>query len=333
MRYVKKLIAKGTISKDGLLVVKDTLPMDFRPTELIVVPRDFSLSVATLLHTDANLDHPSINQMLELTKRKFFIFDVKKVIQEVHNNCLRCSARKKISPSMISLETKTKSECPGTFCNADVLVRNKQKIRDNLTSFTQTKLIPSEQKDDLRSGLVSLIFPIKPNMPTTIRVDPHSSFRALKDDKTLTENDIFLEIGHEKNKNKNSVAEKGIQELEEEILRVVSSNQALNEISLAKATHSLNSRIRYTHRSAKELLLKRDQFTGDNLIIDDHDLSERQFQRRSQDNKNKMSCLTQQDNQPDYVKGDIVFIISDKDKHKSRDAYVCLLYTSDAADE
>ena len=327
MNDVRKLISKASVGRDGLLVVKETLPMDIKPVDLIVVPRDFSLSVVTLLHNDSNLDHPSVKQMLELTKRKFYIFDRKRVIQEVFNNCLSCAARRKISPTLFSLETQTKSECPGTQCNADVLVRDKQKIlilRDNLTSFTQTKFIPSEQKDDLRSGLISLVYPIKPNMSTTIRVDPHSSFKALKDDKILAEHDIFLEIGHEKNVNKNSVAEKGIQELEHELLRISPTSQSLNEISLAKATHSLNSRIRYTHKSARELLLKRDQFTGHALDINDKDISDLQFSRRSCDNKRKISSKSPNDNEPHYIAGDIVFVISDKDKHKNRDAYVVI---------
>ena len=61
-------------------------------------------------------------------------------------------ARKKMSPSLVSLKTETKSDYPGTYCNADVMIRNKQKIlllRDNLTSFTLTKLIESEKKEIL----------------------------------------------------------------------------------------------------------------------------------------------------------------------------------------
>ena len=114
-------------------------------------------------------------------------------------------ARKKMKSLLTNLETQTESTCPGSYCNADVLVRNKQKIlliRDNLTSFTQTKLINSEQKEDLRSGLLTLIYPFKTQQPTVIRVDPHPSFQALKGDKILDEHEVSLEIGHEKNVNK-----------------------------------------------------------------------------------------------------------------------------------
>ena len=64
----------------------------------------------------------------------------------------------------------------------------------------------------------------------------------------------------EKNLNKNSVAEKGIQELEEELVKLAPEGQPVNKLLLAKATHNLNSRIRHTCRSAQELLMKRSVF-------------------------------------------------------------------------
>ena len=206
---------------------------------------------------------------------------------------MQCTARKKISQEIVKLETQTKPSKPGEFCNADVLIRDKRKIlvvRDNLTSFTQTKFIDSEKKEDLRSGLASLINPIKSNTVTTIRVDPHLSFKALKD-KLLKQINITLEIGHEKNPNKNAVAEKAIQELEEEIKNCFLTIE-LDEFTLARATASLNSRIRFSGKSSKELFTQRDQFTGENLLIDNEELSSKQFERRQKDNKEKTATNT-----------------------------------------
>ena len=73
------------------------------------------------------------------------------------------------------------------------------------------------------------------------------------------EHEISLEIGQEKNVNKNSVAERGIQELEEELKKISPNSSTINDMELMKATHALNSKICHTHRSARELLLKRDQ--------------------------------------------------------------------------
>ena len=71
--------------------------------EIIVVQRDFSIRVVTLIHMEEDNIHPSAAQMLEMTKRKFFNFNRDKVIQEVVNNCLRCAARRKISPTLTIL--------------------------------------------------------------------------------------------------------------------------------------------------------------------------------------------------------------------------------------
>ena len=211
----------------------------------------------------------------------------------------------------------------GTFFNADVLQRNKQKIlllRDNLTSFTQTKFVDNEQKETFREGLISFIYRIKPNMTKIVRVDPHSSFKGLKSDNTLADYDIKLDIGDEKNKNKNGVAEKAIQELHEEIVKISDETKQLSEIELAKATDSLNSRIRFSKRSAKELWMRRNQYTGDNLDVDDVELSDDQHSRRVNDNKSKQKLPVK--DQEDFIKGEIVFIISDKDKTKKREPYL-----------
>ena len=211
----------------------------------------------------------------------------------------------------------------GTFFNADVLQRNKQKIlllRDNLTSFTQTKFVDNEQKETLREGLISLIYRIKPNMKIIVRVDPHSSFKGLKSDNTLADYDIKLDIGDEKNKNKKEVAEKAIQELHEEIVKISDETKQLSEIELAKATDSLNSRIRFSERSAKELWMRRNQYTGDNLDVDDVELSDDQHSRRVNDIKSKQKLPVK--DQEDFIKGEIVFIISDKDKTKKREPYL-----------
>ena len=57
-------------------------------------------------------------------------------------------------------------------------------------------------------------------MKTIVRVDSHASFKALKDDATLKDVGIVMELVNEKNVNKNGLAEKAIQELKEEFLKV-----------------------------------------------------------------------------------------------------------------
>ena len=73
-------------------------------------------------------------------------------------------------------------------------------------------------------------------------MDAASSLKALKQDRVLEEEEIELEIGSAKNKNKNSVAEKAIRELREEIVKLSPHGGKFSETVLAKSTRNLNSR-------------------------------------------------------------------------------------------
>ena len=68
--------------------------------------------------------------------------------------------------------------------------------------------------------LIQLIVELNPldGPPATIRVDPAPGFTALRNDESLRDVSIVLDIGRIKNVNKNPVAEKAIAELESEIL-------------------------------------------------------------------------------------------------------------------
>ena len=83
-REVQELVKKGSISEDGLLVVKENLPMEIKHTETIVIPSEFATSIVTLIHNDPINNHPSMNQMMEITKRRFFIFRRQEIIKEVY---------------------------------------------------------------------------------------------------------------------------------------------------------------------------------------------------------------------------------------------------------
>ena len=77
-----------------------------------------------------------------------------------------------------------------------------------------------------------------------VRSDNAPGFATLVDDKYLQDHRIQIDLGRVKNVNKNPVAEKAIQELEHEILRVIKSLGPLSPLSLHEATASLNSRLR-----------------------------------------------------------------------------------------
>ena len=327
---IRLLLRKASLNKHGLLVVKTTLPYETKPSDLIVIPRGYSESILTLLHhkyLDNDVGaHQNVSQLIESTKRKFFIFELNKIAQKVVEDCKLCSSRKRLPKDLVTFDTGTKAEIPGTFFNADVLNIQKRKIlviRDNLTSFTQTKMIPNEQKDSLRDALIEVIYRLKPNLECVVRVDCHPSFQSLMKDKLLKRYGILLELGNAKNPNKNGVAEKAIQELEHELKKENPNNESLTEILLSKATYNLNNKIRFTKRSAKELWFKRDQNTGQDLNIADKDLAEIQYGRRLKDNSVKSMCNSKP-KQSTIKPGNIVVIRSELDKTRGRDSYLVI---------
>ena len=94
-------------------------------------------------------------------------------------------------------------------------------LREVVTSYTVTRLIDNETQDALCSALACTCLELRPvdGSTTIVRVDPAPGFVALRNDPVLSQNHISIELGCAKNPNKNPVAERAIQELEEELLR------------------------------------------------------------------------------------------------------------------
>ena len=86
---------------------------------------------------------------------------------------------------------------------------------------------------------------------------------------TLKSLRLSLEIGRVKNPNKNPVVEKAILELEEELLKQEPTGGPVLQLGLAIAVVRLNSRIRYSDLSARELWTQRSQFSHEQLPISD----------------------------------------------------------------
>ena len=93
---------------------------------------------------------------------------------------------------------------------------------------------------------------------------------ALRNDETLKSLCLSLEIDRVKNPNKNPVVEKAILELEEELLKQEPTGGPVwSQLGLVVAVARLNSRIRYSGLSARELWNQRSQFTHEQLPISD----------------------------------------------------------------
>jgi hypothetical protein len=233
---------------------------------------------------------------------------------------------------MMNYSTETKPERIGSHYNCDVMEESLQKVLvlgENLTSFTSTCLILDQRRETLRNSICILTSRMRLSKDQlTIRVDAHSNLKSLSTDTSLDAFSIKIYVGHAKNVNKNSVAEKAIRELRQEIVKLSPSGGKVSSRTLALATDNLNSRIRHSGRSSKELWTSRDQNTGENLAMGDKQLSDQQHKMRTSSHlsSSKYSARGAPPVIPPSVEvGDIVFIKSDRSKAKARDSYVVLV--------
>lgn len=204
-------------------------------------------------------------------KRHFYALDLGKAIDRVCESCHTCASLKKIPDQLIPQSSEDPSEAIGLTFAADVLKRNCQLIfvlRECVSSYTVACLITDEKRDTLRDAILRLALELRPldGPPAIIRVDPAPGFIGLREDDTLLKYKVSLEIGRVKNTNKNPVAEKAIGELEE-ILRQEPGGGPVSDLKLAIAVARLNSRIRFTGLSARELWTQRSQYTNEQIPV------------------------------------------------------------------
>ena len=322
VKDIKRYLNCCTLSKDGMIVVP--LQQPFSPvSERIVVPRSILAGLLTALHI--RLDHPTQFQLKKVFCRYFYALDLDNALQQVNANCHTCVSLQKL-PS--SNPPETTSEPPpviGHSFAADVLRLNKQFIlilRETVTSFTSACLIESEEHSALRDGLINLSINLRPlDGPTSIvRVDPAPGFTKLFQDAILLDQHIMLDIGRIKNVNKNPVAEKAVRELEDELLRLNDRNQTLTPTSLSVAVARLNTRIRYHGLSSRELWTQRDQFTHQQIHLDDYNLIQEQHHRRFTNNQYTNQRTTSQTQSFDI--GTLVYLKNEKSKSSKRSRYL-----------
>ena len=220
---VKRYLQKVVISKDGLLVVLQSEP--FLPRrELIVVPQQVILGFMTSLHL--RLSHPTEHQLLLVFHRNFFALKAQHFAKVTLLNCDLCQSLKVVPKE---LHIQSSSDVPLTPCRsfaADIVRRFLQKIyvlRDTFSSYVFAELITSEDAPALREILCKSISFLRssPQVNVIVRCDDNASgFVALKGDHVLKSCNITIDLGRRYNKNKNPVADKGIQELISELLRI-----------------------------------------------------------------------------------------------------------------
>ena len=124
---------------------------------------------------------------------------------------------------------------------------------------------------------------------------------------------------------KNPVAERAVQEMEEELLKLDPMGKSVSNITLAQATNNLNSKIRSRGLSSREMLLQRDQFSNKQIPVSDNQLINEQHEQRLQNHSFSEKSKHPNLNPPvqsDATVGDLVYVNSDLSKSRSRDRYL-----------
>ena len=337
LRLVKQYLnSKVIISNEGTLVVRQIEP--FLPqTERIVIPQTVIHGILTAIHILTS--HPSASQLMKVFNRFFFALKLEPAASQVTKSCHQCSSLRDIPKALQKESTDPAPEYITQRGATDVIKRNGQLIlvlREGVSSYTQSLLIPRETSQDISEGLIMLANLIRPSdmTPMVIRADPHTSHRSLfnSNDSILSKHNIQLEIGREHNVNHNPVAEKAVREMIKEILILQPTGGPISNSLLSEATANLNSRIRAPGVSAHEIFTQRDQTTGHQLTIDDIKLINDQLKRRSLNHKASEKCKA--GGRPalpnaNVSVGSIVYIYSDGSKLRARPRYVVLTVKDD----
>ena len=327
IKDVKRYLQVATISKDGVLVIKRSEPLS-TIKEQIVVPRSVLEGLLTAFHI--RLDHPTKHQLELVVKRYFFGLDMTKTIERVTSSCHACASIKKFPKALVEQSSADPPESVGISFAADVMRRSKQCIfvlRETVTSYTKAIIIDNEQRNTIREALICLSAETHPihGPPAIIRVDPAPAFVSLRDDDSLKQANIALDIGRVKNANKNPVAEKAIAELEDELIRVQPGGESLNNEQLSIAVGRLNCRLRRDGFAAREMWTQRDQFSHEQLPMVDRDiiLNQNLARETNHAHSEKSKCYNSDARKMDVVcVGDIVYLYADKSKHTSRQRYI-----------
>ena len=99
----------------------------------------------------------------------------------------------------------------------------------------------------------------------------------------------------------------------------------ISEVLLAKATATLNSRIRRDGLSSKEIWTQRDMVTGKQLRLSDKILIDNQHKSRLKNHPHSTKAkasVQKYHHSADIAVGSLVYIINDGDKTQSREKYI-----------
>lgn len=304
-----------------LLYVPRTVPYTSTKEERIVVPSSYVQTILTQMHI--KYKHPLRSQMKQLFNKYFYGIGVSQLIEDMYNSCQFCNSLKKL-PQESQYTASNLVERPGSYFVIDVMRRAKQKIlvvRDQFSSFTSAKFIPDETHETLFDAIIELINPIRSSKEVTLRADNATAFQHLanKPSQTLKDLKIKVELGRDFNKNAVATVDKGIQELQSEIIRIQPEEIPITTAQLSQSLMMLNNRLRRNGQlSAKNIMFSRDENSEKKLNLDDNYLAREHLLTKQANNKRK-NKNTQVSNDPVMFKpGQAVMLKDNPAKHKVR---------------
>lgn len=317
-------VFKQAVIDDGLLVVKHIDPNLFLETNRIVIPKPFIPAILSMIHLKGN--HPSKFQSEKIFQKYFFSPGLKEQLDQLYEQCYLCNAVKKIPQVQTDIHTTRPPEQPGTHMNIDIIRRASQYIMVNVDLFSKfmtTTLIHSERKEDLVEGIIRTVTPLRRSNSTLVRSDAAPGLRSLAENPhpDLQNMGIQIIIGEDFNKNKNCHVDKAIQELENEIRKLDTTNNKISSSILAQATSQVNSLIRHHGYSSSDITFRRDENSNIAINVPDKLLSENLHETRlkTQSSLNsKKPTATNKASSP----GDIIMLKTNSSKHNIREPFL-----------
>lgn len=329
IREVKRYMSLCSIGRDGLLVVRKEFPFA-NSKDLIVIPSKVLPGLISALHL--RLEHPSKHQMSKVFHRYFYGINADSIIGSISDQCHLCSSIAKLPNDIEEFSTTDEPLALGTHFACDVLRRANQVIfvvRDEFSSFTIARLIDNEKCNTIRDAIIETTAELRSPHGCVIRAD--GALQPLQHDKILQQKRLIIEIGRLKNRNKNPVAEKAIQELEIELKKSLPDGRSTDSCELACITAILNHRIRNRGLSAHEIVYQRDA-SGQQLNISDDLLSSAQHEKRIEGHSPSARCQAKTSSlapKANVSVGDLVFIKNEGDKHTARDKYIIVSHNNE----
>ena len=321
LKNLHSLFVKGKlkVAQNGLVTseVVDENGQIYHP---IVVPHTLYPGLVCAIHL--KLVHPTKYQMTKLLSRYFLCPGSSTIIENVVDSCHTCLSLKPLPETLFS-ETTSVSEDFGSKFSADVMVRNGQHILfvvEKLTNFCFANLLEAENSANIGASIISLIGQFVSPNGCIVRTDGAPYFQklrteSLENDSAWSKLGIRFELGNSLHVNKNPSAENVIKEAHDAINKHGYSG-TLQSSDLVIIVKHINSKIRQHGYSGLELFCKRSSATGEDVVISDTNLADKQLATRLTSH-NPPQPVTH-----DFSVGDLVMVKSKRDKLHPRDTFI-----------